>query len=104
MGRKKKKRIAAAKLHTVTLKSVSFGAARRYVVTQHHNQYNIFSVLLHCYSLLLESRLRNSDGVLEYHFWGTRTRNPWYSVNTRTRKSMYSVKKSAEYTSTFGFR
>ena len=29
--------------------------------------------------------------VLEYHFWGirTRTRNPWYLVSTR--RSMYSV-------------
>ena len=50
--------------------------------------------------------------VLEYRFWGTRTRNPWYSVSTR--RSMYSVlegqctrysvKKRAEYMSTFGFR
>ena len=32
-----------------------------------------------------------SDGVLEYHFLGTRTRNPWYSVSTRTQRSMYSV-------------
>ena len=58
--------------------------------------------------------LFTSDGVLEYcthtrllleyRFWGTRTRNPWYSVSTRTRRSMYSVKKSVEYTSTLGFR
>ena len=24
----------------------------------------------------------NTALVLEYHFWGTRTRNPWYSVST----------------------
>ena len=52
-------------------------------------------------SLRALSQPVGSDGVLEYcirtlvrleyHFWGTRTRNPWCSVSTRTRRSMYSV-------------
>ena len=56
----------------------------------------------------------SSDGVLEYStctrvqleydFLSTRIRNPRYLVSTRTRRSMYSVEKSVEYTSTFGFR
>ena len=46
--------------------------------------------------------------VLEYHFWSTRTCNPCYSVSRllvlEGQYTRYLVKKSAEYTSSFGFR
>ena len=87
---------------------------------KHNTTHAVFHVITHIYDNIFSNNfscvLTLNQGwkpvmeysstvlVLEYHFWGTRTRNPWYSVSTRTRRSMYSVKKSAEYTSTFGFR
>ena len=74
------------------------------------------SDLLRNFTSYSSSTSVNSNGVLEYstrtqvqleyHFLNTRIRNPRYSVSTRTRRSMCTVwvKKSAEYTSTFGFR
>ena len=57
-----------------------------------YSRYNIFAEKNNAIYLPRISKfmLKYSDGVLEYC--------------TPTRRLMYSVKKSAEYTSTFGFR
>ena len=47
----------------------------------------------HCIYSSLEAVMEYSRAVLvlEYHFLSIRTRNPRYSVSTRTQRSMYSV-------------